>query len=391
VTRRLLLAILLISLLTAGCTGPKTQMPGQKTESPTVAGISTVPAVQVGKPHFVVGDEPFRFVGAYLPDGVYSSETLINTAKISGLSVLTLTLQWSQKLGGEPSLRKLDGFLDRASARGIYVIVSFVQGYGLSLDKTSPFYTPRGIEGLIHDQKLRAVYKDLLNRVVTRKNAINGRMYRDDPTIMAWDLITEPITPTCKVDLPNVTGEEFKSWLQEMTGYVRNLDPNHLVTMCLTGSINYIKDWPDLIMPELDFFFGDTNLYDMLFLKNQPMTEDYMDNCYDYPIYSLGKPVVPQLAFTSDKLDEKFAGNYELQGQIYGDALLKGFERGMAGATIFSWGTRNKCRDANRPFDYYLVYNAADEQIITPIVKVAVGLNTIDWPKPPLQFVRVTP
>ncbi len=363
--------------------------------TPEELQATPIPEQQIKTPHFVIGDEPFRFVGAFVPDGSFnhiSAEKLIATAKMSGFSVLTLFLPWSQNPGDESSLRQLDVFLDRASAHGVYVIVTFVQGFGLSLDKTSPLYTPRGIEGLIHDQKLKAAYKNLLTRVVTRKNTMNGRMYRDDPTIMAWDLITEPTTGEwMKVDPLHVTGEEFKSWLQEMAGHIRNLDPNHLVTMCVTGSISStFKGWPDVIMPELDFFFCDTNLFDTPYLNDQPITEDYISYYYDYPVYSIGKPVVSQLAFTSDKLDEKFATDHKLQGQIYRDALLKGFQRGMAGATIFSWGNP-PINELRIPLECYLTYDATDEQIVVPLLMTAASLGTLDWPKPPLQFVRVAP
>ena len=31
-----------------------------------------------------------------------------------------------------------------------------------------------------------------MDAMVNRRNSINGRMYRDDPTIFAWDLMNEP-------------------------------------------------------------------------------------------------------------------------------------------------------------------------------------------------------
>jgi hypothetical protein len=351
----------------------------------------SIPVEQAQSPHFVAGDEQFRFVGAFVTDGSFnqiSADKLIATAKMSGLSVLTLMLPYAPNYGDESSLRQLDVFLDRASAHGIYVIVTFLQGVGMSLlDKADPFYSPDGVGSLIRDQSLKTAYKDLLTRVIIRENTVNGKLYRDDPTIMAWDLITEPIN---KFQKPSMTIEDFNSWLQEMTSYIRTLDPNHLVTMCLSGPIDdQSKDWPDAIMRELDFFFVDTCLYDMLYKYNQPLTADYMENFYWYPLFSFGKPVVPQLAFTSNMLVEEFATDYGLQGQIYQDALQKGFQRGIAGMTIFSWGATYN--EGLYQFDHYLTYDAMYEDIIVPLLETSASLGTLDWPKPPLQFVRVAP
>ncbi len=109
----------------------------------------------------------------------------------------------------------------------------------------------------------------------------------------------------------------------------------------------------------------------------------------------MGKPVVIQLAFTTPNLTEKFAADYALQGQIYQAALQQGFQRGMAGGTVFCWGTKAIKGGSELPyissFEYYLTYNATNEQIVIPLLKIAASLGTLDWPKPPLQFVRVAP
>ena len=35
--------------------------------------------------------------------------------------------------------------------------------------------------------------------ILTRRNTRNGLLYRDDPTILAWDLVNEPRCETWKV------------------------------------------------------------------------------------------------------------------------------------------------------------------------------------------------
>jgi len=36
------------------------------------------------------------------------------------------------------------------------------------------------------------MYKENIRKVIQRVNVFTGVMYRDDPTIMAWELINEP-------------------------------------------------------------------------------------------------------------------------------------------------------------------------------------------------------
>lgn len=41
----------------------------------------------------------------------------------------------------------------------------------------------------------RDALKGYVRSVVLRNNTITGVTYRDDPTIMAWDLVNEPFNP----------------------------------------------------------------------------------------------------------------------------------------------------------------------------------------------------
>ncbi len=68
-----------------------------------------------------------------------------------------------------------------------------VQDYWLSMDRfvnwsstavtKNDFYT---------DWQCRQMYKAHINHFVHRVNTVNGRMYKEDPTIFYWDLMNEP-------------------------------------------------------------------------------------------------------------------------------------------------------------------------------------------------------
>lgn len=46
-----------------------------------------------------------------------------------------------------------------------------------------PFFT---------DSDVKQLFKNHIDAMVNRRNTINNRLYKDDPTIFAWDLMNEP-------------------------------------------------------------------------------------------------------------------------------------------------------------------------------------------------------
>jgi mannan endo-1,4-beta-mannosidase len=77
------------------------------------------------------------------------------------------------------------------------------------------------------------LYQDHVKFIVNRVNSVNGRVYKNDPTILAWNLVNEPRCETW-VDTNSDCVERLDSWFADMAEYVRSLDPNHLVT---TGTL----------------------------------------------------------------------------------------------------------------------------------------------------------
>lgn len=50
-----------------------------------------------------------------------------------------------------------------------------------------------------NDTGAKEIYKDYVRTIVSRENTINGRLYSQDPTLMAWGLLNEPRCETWKV------------------------------------------------------------------------------------------------------------------------------------------------------------------------------------------------
>ncbi|MGA2443867.1 MAG: mannanase [Opitutaceae bacterium] len=74
-------------------------------------------------------------------------------------------------------------------------------------------------------------YRQYLAMIINRTNTLTGKKYRDDPTIMTWELANEP-RPGMDHD-DQALLETFVAWVEDTAAYIHSLDPNHLVT---TGS-----------------------------------------------------------------------------------------------------------------------------------------------------------
>jgi len=90
------------------------------------------------------------------------------------------------------------------------------------------------------NQNATALFREYVRRIVTRENSRNGRFYRDDPTIMAWQLANEPRpgtdSPVGEANLP-----EFYRWIAETAAYIHSLDTNHLVSTGSEGTVGCLR------------------------------------------------------------------------------------------------------------------------------------------------------
>lgn len=79
------------------------------------------------------------------------------------------------------------------------------------------------------DPTIKGYYKAHVERVLSRINTFTGLMYKDDPTIFAWELINEP---RCPLD---PSGDTLQAWIEEMANFVKSIDPMHLLEIGAEG------------------------------------------------------------------------------------------------------------------------------------------------------------
>jgi len=76
------------------------------------------------------------------------------------------------------------------------------------------------------------LYRDYVRQLIHRKNTVNGRIYREDPAIMTWELANEP--RPCADDSTLVKDVPiFCDWVDATARFIHEQDENHLVC---TGS-----------------------------------------------------------------------------------------------------------------------------------------------------------
>ncbi|EOY14814.1 hypothetical protein QUC31_000221 [Theobroma cacao] len=145
-------------------------------------------------------------------------------------------LQYSPGSYNEQMFQGLDFVVSEAKRYGIKLILSFVNNYdqfggkkqyvnwarnqGQSLGSDEDFFT---------NSVVKEYYKNHIKTVLTRRNSLTGVAYKDEPTIMAWELMNEP---RCYSD---PSGRTMQSWITEMASHVKSVDGNHLLEAGLEG------------------------------------------------------------------------------------------------------------------------------------------------------------
>ncbi|CAI9116782.1 OLC1v1018023C1 [Oldenlandia corymbosa var. corymbosa] len=148
----------------------------------------------------------------------------------------TEALQYSPGSYNENIFQGLDFVISEAKKYGVRLILSLVNNHndfggkkqyvewgrskGQSLASDDDFFRNEVVKGL---------YKNHIKAVLTRKNTISGVIYKDDPTIMAWELMNEPRTPT------DLSGKTIQDWISEMASYLKSIDSKHLLEVGLEG------------------------------------------------------------------------------------------------------------------------------------------------------------
>ncbi len=73
-------------------------------------------------------------------------------------------------------------------------------------------------------------FLDYIYELIHRTNTITDIQYREDPTIMAWQLANEP--------RGFAMSPQYVDWVDKAAGFIQLMDPNHLVSLGGEGKLN---------------------------------------------------------------------------------------------------------------------------------------------------------
>ena len=194
--------------------------------------------------------------------------TIWKPFRISGNSSADLNahgnylLYWDDKTNkmaindGANGIQKIDTLIAEAKKRHLTLIIAFLDfwdymggiqqmaaWYGVSNENHSVVAQQHMNDDHFFFSDPRTIwdYQHWVEYVVNRMNPRTGLRYRDDPTIMAWDVANEA----------NAKPDELRlAWTQGMAAYIKQLDHNHLVA---SGNANIHLQQFDISLPEIDF------------------------------------------------------------------------------------------------------------------------------------------
>ncbi len=277
--------------------------------------------VQVDGRRFVLGGRRFKFMGANasIMHGRFDRaavESVLDAVAADGLKVVRVwalgehpagaeewTRDYSFRLGPEgwleASFVHLDRVVEAARARGLRVVVVLANRWG-DYGGAPEYHRWEGLRGTVADPALPALgyffgstrarddYRAHVARVVGRINATTGVPYRDDPTIMAWELINES-------DAPRRSRATLVDWTRTMAAYIHGLDPTHLVG---AGHIGYTRNeqretWLALQrLPEIDY--ADAHAYPTTVRAGRTLEhlDDFVDDHAQLAHDVLAKPFI---------------------------------------------------------------------------------------------------
>jgi mannan endo-1,4-beta-mannosidase len=208
-----------------------------------------------------------------------------NKADASDLGVKgTYLLHWDARKGGmavndgPDGMQKVDFLIAEAGKRHLRLVIAFLDFW----DYTGGAQQMRAWHGsqdkstfFFRDPRTKRDYTTWVGHVVQRVNPLTRLAYRDDPTIMAWELMNEG----------NASPEALRlAWTAEMSAYVKSLDPNHLVSSGYGGD-----KLSDLTIPTLDF--GTLHGYPLYFNLTIQQFNDMIAELCDLALRA-GKPVL---------------------------------------------------------------------------------------------------
>jgi mannan endo-1,4-beta-mannosidase len=139
--------------------------------------------------------------------------------------------------GGPDGLERLDALIAATEAQGLRLILPLVNYWANPLGGMQVYLQWLGIAGgpeqFYVAAAARTAYQNWVQALLTRRNTRTGRLYSEEPAVMAWELANEP-----RCETPG--GRDlFLNWVSDMSSFVKSLDSNHLLAVGDEGFLQH--------------------------------------------------------------------------------------------------------------------------------------------------------
>jgi mannan endo-1,4-beta-mannosidase len=134
----------------------------------------------------------------------------------------------------EDAFKALDRVLDTARRHGIRVIFPFIASQTFPNTRgVDEFAAMSGRSNFWSDKEVREDFKHLVSFILNRVNTVNGIVYKDDATILAWQYGNEFDSYAGDRGYDwNEYAPQIQDWCREIGAYIKQVDGKHLLIEC---------------------------------------------------------------------------------------------------------------------------------------------------------------
>lgn len=209
-------------------------------------------------------------------------------------------------------------------------------------------------------------FKNYIKMLLNRRNTISGIIYKDDPTIMSWQLANEPRPGWGEPGQQNF--KVFSRWIDATAKYIKSLDPNHLVSTGnegLKGSLESAELYQEIHQyASIDYLTFHLWLLNWNWFDPQRPAETYPaaeENAIQYInqhidfAAKIGKPtVIEEFGIPRDLHAYSPRATIKWRDQYFQSVFQRIFENAaaggpLAGSNFWAWGGYGKTRDPQKP------------------------------------------
>lgn len=204
------------------------------------------------------------------------------------------------------------------------------------------------------NEQAGSAYLSFLEKLINRTNTYTGRAYKEDPTIMAWQLANEP--------RGMLSPRKYRRWIREAARFIKELDPNHLLCVGSEGNTHvptgnhFRKDHrsPLIDYTTIHIWIQNWQWYDPLapedtYDRALQKAKNYIDK-HLRVAEKMGKPLVlEEFGIARDDDSHSDTASVSWRDRYYGEVFETVYQLAkaggpMAGCNFWAWGGEGRPR-----------------------------------------------